>query len=125
MVWGAVRELDPECQNLNLPTFSLKPSLPVWLLQVPSTAKAILGKVMEKILLVIISKHMKHIVIVSSQHGFWRGSHIIKLLSFYNEMAGSVDGGRAVDVVYLDFSKGLNAVFCNVLIDKLIQVRSR
>lgn len=77
---------------------------------------------MEKILLVIISKHMKHIVVVSSQQGFLKGkSCIIKLITFYNEMAGSVDGGRAVNVVYLDISKGFNAVFCKVFIDKLIK----
>lgn len=95
---------------------------PLLLLQVPSTAKAILGKVMKKILLVIISKHMKHILIMSSQHGFLKGkSCIIKLITFYNEMTGSVDAGRAVDIVYLDFSKGFSAVFCNVLTEKLIK----
>lgn len=65
---------------------------------------------------------MKHIVIVSSQHGFLKGkSCIIKLIAFYNEMAGSLDEGGAVGVVYLDFSRAFNAVFCNVLIDKLIE----
>jgi len=34
-------------------------------------------------------------------------------------MTGWVDEGRAVDVVYLDFSKALDTVFHNILLGKL------
>lgn len=40
----------------------------------------------------------------SSKHGFMKGkSCLIDLISFYNEMTRSLDEGRAVDVIYLDF----------------------
>lgn len=36
----------------------------------------------------------------------------------FNEMTGLTDNGRAVDVVYLDFSKTLDAAYRNILIGK-------
>ncbi|GAB0179763.1 mitochondrial enolase superfamily member 1 [Grus japonensis] len=41
------------------------------------------------------------------------------LIVFCDSMTGWVDEGRAVDVVYLDFSKAFDTVPCNNLIGKL------
>ncbi|PKU36582.1 rna-directed dna polymerase from mobile element jockey-like [Limosa lapponica baueri] len=59
-------------------------------------------------------------VILRDQHGFTKGkSCLTNLITFCDEMAGWVDEGRAVDVVYLDFSKAFDTVPCNIVIGKL------
>ena len=50
-------------------------------------------------------------------------SCLTSLMAFYNEMTGSVDEGRAVDVIYLDFSKAIDAVSHNIIIDKLTKYK--
>ncbi|PKU46621.1 rna-directed dna polymerase from mobile element jockey- hypothetical protein [Limosa lapponica baueri] len=79
------------------------------------------GKMMEQLVLDIISKHMEEKkTIRSSQHGFTKGkSCLTKLIAFSDGMTDWIDKGRAVDVVYLDFSKASDTVCHSILISKL------
>jgi len=44
-------------------------------------------------------------IIRNNQHGFTKGkSCSTNLINFYREMTGLIDEGRAVDIVYLNFS---------------------
>lgn len=54
-----------------------------------------------------ISKQLKeNKEIQNSQHGFIKSnSCLTNLISFCDKMKGSVDGGKAADIVYLHFSK--------------------
>jgi len=65
------------------------------------------GKMMEQLILEVIMKQVEEKkVIRSSQRGFSKGkSCLTNLIAFYDGMTGWVDEGRAVDVVYFDFSK--------------------
>jgi len=79
------------------------------------------GKVMEQLILKVIIKQVEEKkVIRSSQHGFTKGkSCLTNLIAFYDGMTGWVDEGRAVDVVYLNFSKAFDTVSHNILLGKL------
>lgn len=79
------------------------------------------GKVVELFILDVISKQVEEReVIRHSQHGFTKGqSCVINLIAFCAVMTIWVDEGKAVDVVYLDFSKALDAFSYNVLVMKL------
>jgi len=87
---------------------------PVSLISIP-------GKVMEQLILEVIIKQVeKKKVIRSSQHGFTKvESRLTNLTAFSDGMTGWIDEGRAMDVVYLDFSKALDTVCRNILIGKL------
>lgn len=78
------------------------------------------GEVMEQVILEVVSKHMKNKMFVrGSQHGFMK-------LSFSNQVAFSnvvVEEVGAVEVVYLDFSKAIDTVSQNSLMDELMKHR--
>ncbi|KAK4806870.1 hypothetical protein QYF61_012591 [Mycteria americana] len=81
----------------------------------PISLASVPEKVMERVLLETITSQMKQ-VIRKSQPGFTKGkSCLTSLITFYNKIMSSVDMGRAVDVVYLDFSKAFNTVSHSLL----------
>ncbi|GAB0205365.1 mitochondrial enolase superfamily member 1 [Grus japonensis] len=86
----------------------------------PLSLTSITGKVMEQHILGVINKHVEKRVIGGCQHGFTKGkSCLTNLIAFYDGMTGWVDERRAVDVVYLDFSKAFDTISHNILISKL------
>ena len=79
------------------------------------------GKVMEQIVLREIMWHVRdNWGIRPSQHAFTNGrSCLTNLISFYDLVTHLVDEGKAVDVVYLDFSKTFDTVFHSILLQKV------
>ncbi|CAM5165957.1 unnamed protein product [Eretmochelys imbricata] len=76
---------------------------------------------MEQVFKESILKHLEERkVIRNSQHGFTKGkSCLTNLLAFYDEITGSVDEGKAVDVLFLDFSKAFDMISHSILASKL------
>ena len=86
---------------------------------------SILGKVMKQSILETISRHTNNTKIITScQHGFTMGkSWSNNPTTFYSEMTGLADEGRAVNSVCPDFSKAFNTVFCKIFAEKLLMCR--
>ena len=86
----------------------------------PVSLTSVVGKVLERIIRDRIYKHLeRNKLIRDSQHGFVKGSSCLTNLTEFFEVTKEVDKGKAVDVVYMDFSKAFDKVPHGRLLQKM------
>ncbi|GAB0178736.1 mitochondrial enolase superfamily member 1 [Grus japonensis] len=87
----------------------------------PVSLTSIPGKIMERFILSVLTRQVQdNQGIRPSQHEFMKGrSCLTNLISFCGQVTHLVDEGKAVDVIYLDFSKAFDTVSDSILLEKL------
>jgi len=86
----------------------------------PVSVTSVPGKVMEQIILSAITRHIQDKAIRHSQHWFMKDRSCLTNLISYDKVTCLVDEAKAVDVVYVDFSKTYDTIFHGILLEKLV-----
>jgi len=85
----------------------------------PVSLTLVPGKTTEQIILSAVTRHMHNQVIRPSQLGFMKGRSCLTNLICYDKVTRLLYEGKAVDVVYLDFTKAFDTVSHSILPEKL------
>jgi len=87
----------------------------------PVSLTSVPGKIMERLIPSVLTSHVKsNQRIRPSQHVLMKGrSCLTNLISFYDRVTHLVDEGKAVEVIYLDFSEAFGTFPHSILLEKL------